>query len=310
MSELAANSYSPFDELVAYEALWGVQGADLKGIADRFKNRATLPSRVWTASREPGGLFGAQDDLLQRVREFMASKQGFCVTIIGDHHYPHRLHDSRSPAPLLYYRGYIGLLDSPSVAVVGARECSDAGRRQADAVARALAAASITVVSGLAAGIDTAALTGALNARGRVVGVIGTPIDESYPRENRSLQERIATEHLLVSHVPFFRYEKEPFKAHKRFFSQRNDVMAALSHATVIVEASDTSGTLTQARACMQQRRPLFILDACFRNPALTWPARLESQGAIRVRDENELLQHVRQILTQTHPDDLSLAED
>lgn len=293
--------YSPFEELVAYEALWSVRGADLRDIADRFRGGKTRPTAVWQASREPAGLFPGSDDGTEQVRKFLAAKRGFGVTINGDLHYPERMRDSRSPVPLLYYRGYVGLLNRPSVAVVGARKCTAAGTARAAAIAGALADAEIPVVSGLAAGIDTAALEGALAARGNVIGVIGTPIDESYPRENRALQARIASDHLLLSHVPFYRYTHEPFSAHKRFFPQRNDVMAAISHATVIVEASDTSGTLTQARACMQQRRPLFILDACFRDPSISWPARFEALGAFRVQDESDLLAALRRLIAEQH---------
>jgi DNA processing protein len=295
----STNYYSPFEELVAYEALWSVRGADLRDIADRFRGGTTRPTAVWQASREPAGLFSESDDGTEHVRKFLSAKRGFGVTINGDLHYPERLKDSRSPVPLLYYRGYVGLLNRPSVAVVGARKCTVAGAGRAAAIAGALADATIPVVSGLAAGIDAAALEGALSAGGNVIGVIGTPIDESYPRENRALQARVASDHLLLSHVPFYRYTHEPFLAHKRFFPQRNDVMAAISHATVIVEASDTSGTLTQARACMQQRRPLFILDACFRDPSISWPARFEALGAFRVQDENDLLVALRRVIAE-----------
>src|ERR1019366_8913989 len=108
-------------------------------------------------------------------------------------------------------------------------------------------------------------------------------IDEYYPKENRDLQDLIAKSHLLVSQVPFYRYATEPFRSRRNYFPQRNETMSALSEATIIVEASDTSGTLTQARAALEQKRKLFILDSCFERPDITWPRRFEARGAIRV---------------------------
>ena len=151
-------------------------------------------------------------------------------------------------------------------------------------------------MSGLARGIDTGALTGALDSGGSVVGVIGTPINQAYPPENSKLQEKIAKEHLLISQVPFFRYEEEPYIAHRKYFPERNATMSALSYATIIVEASDKSGTLTQARACFQQKRPLFILDSCFKNPNIKWPKLYEKRGAFRVRNVDDILEHLLNI--------------
>ncbi len=146
-----------------------------------------------------------------------------------------------------------------------------------------------TVVSGLAIGIDTVALTTAINRKSPVIGVIGTPIDQYYPKQNRSLQDHIGSEYLLISQVPFYRYHTEHFSAKKYYFPQRNETMSALSEATIIIEASDTSGTLTQARAALAQNRKLFILNSCFENKNITWPKRFEDR-AIRVRSVDDVL--------------------
>jgi DNA processing protein len=105
-----------------------------------------------------------------------------------------------------------------------------------------------------------------------------------YPPENRQLQDRIARDFLLISQVPVLRYKRQAIPQNRLFFPERNVTMSALTEATVIVEAGETSGTLTQARAALHQGRKLFILDSCFRRPDLTWPARFEQRGAIRVR--------------------------
>jgi len=112
-----------------------------------------------------------------------------------------------------------------------------------------------TIVSGLAEGIDTVAHTTALELGGRTIAVIGTPISESYPKSNAELQARIAKDFLVVSQVPIERYGHQIWKQNRGFFPERNVTMSALTEATVIVEASNTSGTLIQARAALRQNR-------------------------------------------------------
>jgi len=140
-----------------------------------------------------------------------------------------------------------------------------------------------TVVSGLARGVDATAHTAAIQAGGKTIAVIGTPLNRSYPKENTALQEGIAQNFLLISQVPVYRYSKQDFRRNRGFFPERNKTMSALTEATVIVEAGQTSGTLIQARAALAQGRKLFILDSCFLNSALTWPHEFELKGAIRV---------------------------
>ncbi|MCH8253968.1 MAG: DNA-processing protein DprA, partial [Gemmatimonadetes bacterium] len=92
-----------------------------------------------------------------------------------------------------------------------------------------------TIVSGLAEGIDTAAMKSAIASDGNTIGVIGTPLNRAYPKGNEALQENVATNHLLISQVPFYRYQHEHYKARRYYFPQRNATMAALSVSTIIV---------------------------------------------------------------------------
>lgn len=174
--------------------------------------------------------------------------------------------------------------------MVGARKATDDGKARAARIARELTRNGIAVTTGLALGIDTAATRAAMEYGGRVIGVIGTPIDECYPKENRQLQEEVAQNHLLVSQVPLYKYSKQPFKSKKYYFPERNELMAAISDATVIVEASDTSGTLTQARACLHQGRPLFIMRSCVEDSRVTWPARYINDENVYVLDSVDQL--------------------
>jgi DNA processing protein len=291
MTALLQNAVSPWLEMVSYETLWSVRSASMKTIAELFQKHRVLPSQLLEA--EGPSLY--TDDLRAQVEHFLFTIRGFSVSINGCFQYPKRLRDAKYPPELLYYRGDIGLVESPSVSIVGARSASPEGKRRAAKLAHQLVEAGYTIISGLATGIDTAAMTAAIEVGGRVVGVIGTPINESYPKENRDLQECVARRHLLLSQVPFYRYATEPFSAKRRYFPERNETMAALSQATIIVEASDKSGTLTQARACFQQGRKLFILNSCFERGDIEWPHTYESRGAIRVRDFDDIIRELGQ---------------
>ncbi len=166
----------------------------------------------------------------------------------------------------LYYSGDLKLVTRPCISIVGTREASYEGRARAGRLARELVQREVVIVSGLARGIDAAAQTSAIESGGRTIAVIGTPLSTASPAENAPLQEKIWREHLLISPFP----EGRP--VYRADFPKRNRVMAALSDATVIVEASDTSGTLHQAAECQRLGRWLFIMKAVADDPSLKWP--------------------------------------
>lgn len=141
----------------------------------------------------------------------------------------------------------------------------------------------------MARGIDTVAHRTAIEASGRTVAVLGTPLSAHYSAENAELQEFLAREHLVISQVPIERYAVQNPRTNCFFFPERNKTMSALTEATIIIEAGETSGTLVQAREALKRGRKLFILNSAFEDPRLTWPARLEEQGAIRVRDYDDV---------------------
>ena len=174
------------------------------------------------------------------------------------------------------------------MAVVGTRSPSPEGLARTRKLTEALVEDDLTVVSGLAAGIDTEAHRTAIEVGGRTVAVIGTPLSDTYPRQNAALQRHIAERFLVVSQVPVMRYERQDYRRNRAFFPERNVTMSALTEATVIVEAGETSGTFIQARAALRQQRKLFILDSCFRQD-LEWPAKLQDQGAIRVQNYDDI---------------------
>ena len=177
----------------------------------------------------------------------------------------------------LWCAGDTALVQRTAVAIVGTRNASADGAARARRLARELAGASVVVVSGLAKGVDAAALTSAIEAGGRVIGVIGTPLDKAYPAENKSLQERMYRDHLLISQ---FKPGRRVFPSH---FPARNRMMALLTDASVIIEASETSGTLHQAAECVRLGRWLFIARSVAENPALTWPSKFLQYPTCRV---------------------------
>jgi DNA processing protein len=152
----------------------------------------------------------------------------------------------------LHVSGDVSLLDHPAIAVVGSRRASHEGRALAADVACELAQRDIVVMSGLAAGIDATAHEAAMQAGGHTIAVIGTSLDQVYPRHHVVLQERIAREHLVVSP---FGSGTPPARWH---FPARNRVMARLASAMVLVEAEETSGTRYQVEACVALGKPVF----------------------------------------------------
>lgn len=269
----------PLWEMGAYEALWAQQSATFKTIAEKFKeNPLAVPSELVDTTDIEKTL----KNVLEKIHASDISNYG--VRIHGTQDYPERLRDAKYPIEFFYYRGWWDLIETPkAVAIVGSRSPSPEGERRAKKIVKMLVADGYTIVSGLAKGIDTVAHTTAIECGGKTVGVIGTPITEYYPPENKVLQDLIATEYLLISQVPIWRYSQQNYRWNRLFFPERNATMSALTQATIIIEASETSGTLTQARAALHQGRKLFILDSCFQNTNLTWPKRFEEKGAIRV---------------------------
>lgn len=191
--------------------------------------------------------------------------------------------ERRNAPRWLRYQGDPTLLQMRRVSVVGSRSVSETALRRARRLARELAAAEIVVVSGLAEGVDTAAQRAALDAGGRSIGVLGNGLGRFYPRSNRALQNLLATEHLLISQ---FADDEAPKPTH---FPMRNRVMALVSQATVVVEARERSGTVSQAWEAIRLGRPLFLLRSLYENEALAWPKLVREYGA-EILDRTEQL--------------------
>ena len=291
-NKLLLGAVSPYEELLGYEYLYARDRSTLAGVSRDTFRRGTLPSH---AAMEKRGIIS--DELYESVAAFIAKRMEetcFSVLVNGTYQFPESIGEAENPVPLLYCQGDVTLFDVPSVSIVGARKASSEGLRRASQLAKAIAEEGIVVVSGLAAGVDTAALTSAIQNSGHVIAVIGTPINEVYPKENAELQKKIAREHLLVSQVPFYKYAHQPYKSRRYYFVERNVTMAAISKATVVVEASETSGTLVQARACLKQGRCLFIMRSCFESPHAEWAERMVAKGAKILDSAEQVIEYVK----------------
>lgn len=287
----AVSPISPKRELGAYEAMWLEQGATFKTIADRF---SADPTAMPSDFVEPSVAAACADEVLAAFAKKGVRQFGVRIHHAGD--YPAKLRDARYPVELVYFQGTWELTETRCIAIVGSRQASDQGKRRTRKLVHDLTARTradgrddFTIVSGLAAGIDRTAHDAALETGARTIAVIGTPIGDYYPKENRELQDRIARDYLLISQIPVLRYGRQAPPQNRLFFPERNITMSALTEATIIVEASDTSGTLIQARAALRQSRKLFILDSCFEHPGITWPAKYVEQGAVRVKSMDDI---------------------
>ncbi|MDR7273135.1 DNA processing protein [Pelomonas saccharophila] len=182
----------------------------------------------------------------------------------------------------VFAAGDASLVARPCVSVIGTRKVSDDGAARAKRLSRELVACGVVIVSGLAEGVDTEAMSSTIQHGGKTIGVIGTPLDKAYPAKNKRLQEEIYQEHLLISQ---FEFGARVFPSN---FPARNRLMALLSDATVVIEASDTSGTLHQAAECVRLGRWLFIAKSVVADPTIEWPSRFLGYEKCRQLERTE----------------------
>lgn len=197
-------------------------------------------------------------------------------------------YEQRHAPERLYLAGDPDLLRrGPKVSIVGSRKASPNALRYTRDFAATLASAGVVIVSGLAKGVDTAAHEAAMEAGGRTLAVLGTPLDRAYPEENKPLQERIARDHLVVSQFP----PGSPVT--QKSFPLRNRLMALICDATVIVEAGTSSGTQHQGWEALRLNRPLFLAPLLFRGAVPEWVEKLQEYGAARLESVEDVLSSV-----------------
>lgn len=245
---------------------------------------------VWN-ELNPASLFDDVDtdpltEAARAISGWRSADSGFLT--FRDPEYPPQLREIHEMPPVLFHKGTLRA-DEVGVSVVGSRQASPQGLEIARAVSTGLADRDITVIAGLAKGIDTAAHQAALEAGGRTVAVIGTGITRFYPAENRTLQERIAREGLVISQF----WPDAPPSKHS--FPMRNAVMSGYGRATIVVEAGEHSGARIQARKAVGHGRPVILTDLVV--AANKWPNELLGQPGVHVaRSTAEIMSLVEDI--------------
>jgi DNA processing protein len=239
-----------------------------------------LVERWHRALRDPAQLRWLETEM-QRL------DRGTCHAVIElDDEYPGLLRELSDRPPVLYYKGRWPLPEIGVVGVVGTRRPTPYGLTVTERLVRELTQERITTISGLASGIDACAHEAAIKSGGHTVAVLGCGLGKTYPRENKILQEQIATKGTLISEFP---YETEPLAYH---FPRRNRIISGLSQGVVVIEAGDRSGALITARYAAEQGREVFAVPGSIFHT--------ESQGCHRlIKEGAKLANHVKDILDE-----------
>jgi DNA processing protein len=276
---------------VGFNLVKGIGAVRLQALQDHFGDL----SLAWQAPLDALQAAGLGPKLAERVLLIRASldlerymsrlgAQGIQILTWDDELYPRRLKEIDQPPPVLYMRGGLKPEDFWSVAVVGTRRVSAYGRQVADELAMFLANNGVTVISGLARGVDAIAHQSAIKAGGRTIAVLGCGVDRIYPPENTQLAEKIiASGAILSDYAP-----GTPPDASN--FPPRNRIISGLSMATVVVEAGQTSGSLITAQFAADQGREVFAVPGNILAPQSKGTNRLIADGAHPMLSAQDLL--------------------
>ncbi|HUL22241.1 MAG TPA: DNA-processing protein DprA [Thermodesulfobacteriota bacterium] len=280
---------------LALSLIRGLGSVLIKRLLDRFKT----PEAVFQAPlKDLTQIEGLGERVASEIRkgplekevkrEFaLLEKVGGTILTLRDDAYPRRLKDIYDPPALLYVRGKLRRDDELAVAVVGSRKTSPYGRWFTERIGRDLAGHGITIVSGLARGIDSVAHMGALDGGGRTIAVLGCGIDVIYPSENRDLFHRIVGQGAVLSEFPI---GSRPESGH---FPRRNRIISGLSIGVVIVEASAKSGSLITAKYALEQGREVFAVPGNVGAQGSRGTNQLIKEGAKLVESSEDILEEV-----------------
>lgn len=288
------------EALIAMNRVQGLGAITVKRMRERF---GSLP-RVFDCSEEellgvPG--IGAEKarliwEQLKRTRSDdeldLAARKGVKLVTWADEGYPAWLKQIADPPLVLYVAGTVAALDRPSVAIVGTRHPTVYGREMARRLGYQLAAAGYTVVSGLALGIDTEAHSGALQAQGRTVAVLGGALDCLFPKENQQLAREIAhKDGAVVCEYPFGR------QPDRQTFPMRNRIVSGLCRGVLVVEAPLSSGTLITANQALDQNRTVMAVPGRVDSPASQGCHALLRSGARLVTTADEVIEELQDLM-------------
>jgi DNA processing protein len=229
-------------------------------------------------------LLGEPDAALLDATQAWLAQPGNSLMTLADTDYPKTLLEIADPPAVLYCKGERALLSRPALGIVGSRNATPQGVRDAEAFAQALSDAGLTIVSGLALGIDAAAHRGGLAGAASSVAIIGTGLDRIYPARNKALAHQLAENGLIVSE---FALGTPPLPGH---FPRRNRLISGLSRGVLVVEAAPDSGSLITARVATEQGREVFAIPGSIHSPLARGCHALIKQGAKLVESAADIL--------------------
>jgi DNA processing protein len=227
---------------------------------------------------------GLSEDALAESIRWLSLENNFLVTL-ADSYYPKSLLEITDPPPVLYAKGNLGLLNQPSIAIVGSRNATSQGKENAEAFAKGLSSFGLCIVSGLALGIDGAAHRGALQANGSTIAVAATGLDIVYPSKHLDLAHQIAKHGLLISEFALGETSKP------QNFPRRNRLISGLSLGCLVVEASLQSGSQITARLATEQGREVFVIPGSIHSPTSKGCHQLIKQGAKLVDNLQDIIE-------------------
>jgi DNA processing protein len=227
---------------------------------------------------------GLNEEALAESMRWLSLENNFLVTL-ADSHYPKSLLEITDPPPVLYAKGKLGLLNQPSIAIVGSRNATSQGKENAEAFAKGLSSFGLCIVSGLALGIDGAAHRGALQANGSTIAVAATGLDIVYPSKHLDLAHQIAKHGLIISEFALGETSKP------QNFPRRNRLISGLSLGCLVVEASLQSGSQITARLATEQGREVFVIPGSIHSPTSKGCHQLIKQGAKLVDNLQDIIE-------------------
>ena len=303
---ILAHAYLPVSDLRPLLELFG----SVEAIVDLPRNRL---AKTGLSDEKCSAIAAPSEQAVNSALEWLDATEQHHLVAWGDDAYPEMFAQIPAPPLVLYVNGDVESLHLPALAIIGSRNPTQGGRRNAHDFSKHLAGQGFVVVSGLAQGIDTAAHRGALDAGGKTVAFLGTGIDRVYPAGNRKLAHTIAANGALVSEYPL---GSPPERWH---FPERNRLISGLGLGTLVVEAARRSGSLITARLAAEQGREVFVIPGSIHNALARGCHELIRQGAKLVETAADILSelgplagHMLETTEESRPGELSsdLADD
>lgn len=267
-----------------------------KALLEKFHSpRAVINASVQDLAQVPHLGFNTATKLFDSFKKYKTDQEiasmrihGVKAIVINKPDYPSSLKSIWDPPPILFLKGEILPCDDKSIAIVGSRSCTEYGKRMARKLAKGLAHAGYTIVSGLARGIDAEAHRGALEVSGRTIAVLAGGLSKIYPPEHAGLAADITGKGAILSEAPML---QAPLPG---MFPARNRIISGLSKAIILVEAAEKSGALVTAVHASEQGRPVLALPGSVESSASGGTNSLIRKGAVLIRDVDDVLQELK----------------